>query len=443
MKLTNDNLIQRSLIIKIYLVFLSLIALSFLRPILFISLPVFVLLFFWLFHAKTTTSTIIILLSIQVAVALSTLYMGELNLSNNFLSIYFIFPLIILFFSRIKIEDHDYFQFFMQVITVILIFNNLVGLVQLIRNPGDDDAFNGFYGTHGLGLHTLSLVNYMVGIYHFIRYQNQGSRKNLMLSAFFIVSAILSFYGLGLIVFLITIFIYKFSLRRFFGSVLIFAFVLVLFGSTLFFFKKQAFYYNLGNLKRVELFFKRDAGKEELSLIPRKLLLFRNYVEGYSQDFGVFLLGSGPGTFNSRAYFLLNGDYSRSKSLEKVFGTHDPVMAKKYVHPLWNTENTGQYMDGTRNEPFSSIIAFLSEYGFIVSLLVAVTVYSRYKTLKGLLSSTLGVLSECNFLKFISIFVFVNLFTDNYLEYPEFILLYIVIFTLIQVSINNKKINSV
>ena len=433
---------QRSLIIKGFLVILSLLALSFLRPILFISLPFFVLLFFLFFRAKTTISTILLLLSILVTTVLSTFHLGEFNVSNNFLSIYFISPLILLFFSRIKIEDQDYFQFFMQVITVVLVLNNLIGLAQLIKNPADDDSFIGFYGTHGLGLHTLSLVNYLVGVYYFIRYQHQGLRMHLLLSVFFVISAILSFYGLGLIMFLSTIFIYKFSLRHFFGSVLIFVFILALFGSTLFFFKKQTFYYNLENIKRAELFFKRDLGKKELSLIPRKLLLFRNYVDGYSQDIGAFLLGSGPGTFNSRTYFLLNGDYSRSKSLEKVFGTHDPLMAAKYVHPLWNAENTGQYMDGSRNEPFSSIIALLAEYGFIVSLLVAIAVYSRYKTLMGLLSLTSGALPEYNFLKFISIFVFLNLFTDNYLEYPEFILLYIIIFNLIQLSISNKKVNA-
>ena len=431
--------IQSHLMVKGYLVILCVISLSFLRPLLFAGLPIFVLIFVLLFRAKSTISTIIILVSMLGTIILASLYQGEFNISNNFLSLYFIFPIVIILFSRIKIDDHNYFPFLIQVMTLLLICNNLIGVVQLIRNPTDDDSFIGFYGTHGLGLHTLSIVNYLVGVYYFIRYQQEHRSKYFLLSLFFIFSAILSFYGLGLIIFLLSIFVYKFSLRNLIGSIFIFAFVLISFGTVLYMFKKQTFLYNIENIKRAELFFKKDVGEEEFALIPRKLILFRNYVEGYSKDAGIFLLGSGPGTFNSRTYFLLNGDYSKSKSLENIFGTHQPKMAAKYVYPLWNTQNTGQYMDGTRNEPFSSIISLLAEYGFIIFTLIVITVYSKYSvTLSRVKQNQLNP-HLAKYLKFASIFILLNLFTDNFLEYPEIMFIYLLIFKLIEISMNRER----
>lgn len=431
--------LQRHLVIKAYLILLCLLSLSFMRPLLFLGLPIFVFLFVLLFRAKNTISTIILLTCILGTTILSTLYLGEFNVSNNILSLYFIFPIVFLFFSRIKIDDHGYFHFFIKLITVILICNNLIGLVQLAINPTDDDSFNGFYGTHGLGLHTLSLVNYLVGVYYFIKYQHEHLLKDLLISIFFIISAILSFYGLGLIMFLISIFVYKYSLRNLFSSIIMFAFVIILFGTMLFTFKKQTFFYNLENIKRAELFFEKNVDEKDFSLIPRKLLLFRNYVDGYSKDVGVFLLGSGPGTFNSRSYFLLNGDYSRNKSLENILGTHNPKMAKKYVHPLWNKQNRGQFMDGTRNEPFSSIISLLAEYGFLIFILIVITVYSKYSVTLRRVEQDRKKPYLARYLKFASIFIVLNLFTDNFLEYPEIMFIYLLIFKLMEIGAKEKE----
>jgi len=287
-----------------------------------------------------------------------------------------------------------------------------------------------------LGLHTLSLVNYMMGAYFFFVYQQQRKRTSALLSLFFILSAIASFYGLGLLVFLGSIFVYKFSLRSLLKSLIIIAFVFVLFATTLYAFKKETFFYNLENLRRAELFFRDDISEQQAGLIPRKLLLFKNYFKGYSEDPILFLLGSGPGTFNSRTYFLLNGDYSRNKSLEKIFGVSSPKMGETYVHPLWNKDNTGLYTDGTRNEPFSTVIAMLAEYGFLISLLIAILCLSKYRSIISLntIESNQHLI---RFLRFISIFLVINFLTDNFLEYPEIMLIYLLMFKLIEIKRGN------
>ncbi|MBT1704572.1 hypothetical protein [Chryseosolibacter indicus] len=343
-------------------------------------------------------------------------------------------------------EDKNYFEYFIKVLTGVLVINNIIGLVQFMYAPAvNDDAFIGFYGAGGLGPHTLSLVNFIVCAYYFLAYQHSKSKIKLFLFLFFISSAILSFYGLGLIIFILSIFIYKFSLKAFFRSIFIFVLVMVMFTGLLYTFRYQTFLYNYENLQRVALFFRNDDGQKNAHQIPRKLMLYRNYVEVYLREPILFLTGSGPGTFNSRSYFLLNGDYSKHKFVIELFGQHSPRYAQKYVYPLWNSTNTGKYMDGTRNQPFSSIVALFAEFGAIVSLFISMLASNKYR-------STLQKLKQQNdqgsysanlyFLKFLTIFFVLNLFTDNFLEYPEIVMIYLFIFKTIEIKIFNSSKHS-
>jgi hypothetical protein len=411
------------------------LALTFMRPVLFAVFPIFVLLYFALFNAKNTVSTFFVTGAVLLMWLISALYLFELNLSNNFLSFYFILPVVFIFFSKVKSDDRGYLSFFMRVVTWILAANNLIALYQLYKNPGDDDSFNGFYGTHGLGLHTLSLVNFIVAVYHYFSYEQKKTYSNLALAGFFLISAVLCFYGLGLVVFILSIFIFKFSLRTFFKSIFIFAFVVGILSASLFYLRPQTFRYNYENIRRIGLFLDPNANPKLVSRIPRKLLMYKNYTLAYPSDPILFLTGSGPGTFNSRSYFLLNGEYSRSKFLQNMLGVHNPQYARKYIYPLWNKKNTGQYLDGTRNEPFSSVIAMLAEYGFLVTFIIFILVYLKYsKLLKRLRQRPDDSRSKLNhnFVRFVTGFMALNLFTDNFLEYPEIIIIYLIIFKTIE-----------
>jgi hypothetical protein len=427
---------------KAYLILILILATSFLRPLLFALSPIIIIGFIFLFELKFSTNTIILFIFVFGITILSSLYVGEINFGNNLLSLSLILPLGLTFLSRGGSNSDKFFNFFILALTIINLANNCLGVVQLIRTPWDDDAFIGFYGKHGLAIHTLSLINFCLGGYYFFKfYLDTKSWLNLILFIFFTLSAILSFYGLGLIVFLLTLVVFKFSLRTLIKSAIISIFVIVFFSSLLYFIRPQTFMYNYENIRRVDLFFSPHLTKKEVSQIPRKLLLYRNYVECFSKDPFLFLLGTGPGTFNSRSYFLLNGDYSRTKYLEMIFGVHEPKYAREYVHPLWNAKNTVMFSDGTRNEPFSSVVAVLAEYGFLLFLLISFTVYSKYKSvliiLKQKAAQTKVDLVKYNFLKFISIFIFINLFTDNFLEYPEIMLIYLLIFKLLEISIKD------
>jgi hypothetical protein len=160
----------------------------------------------------------------------------------------------------------------------------------------------------------------------------------------------------------------------------------------------------------------------------------------------LFLTGSGPGTFNSRASFLLNGDYAKSKFLENILGVHTPKYAVIGVYPLWNTElaQASTFMHGTRNQPFSSIIALLAEYGFVFVFLLALFVFKKQTRLVRNITSFLNhetddlqgarLLTMLKLLKFSSLFLAILLFTDNYFEYPEIIFLFVMIYKLIELE---------
>jgi hypothetical protein len=213
--------------------------------------------------------------------------------------------------------------------------------------------------------------------------------------------------------------------------------------------------YNYYNIKKIGLLFKNDNGKKVKYDIPRKLVLHKNYVQTYTKDVGLLILGSGPGTFNSRTSFLLNGDYSKNSYLSTIFDVSTPAMAEKYVYPLWNSKITSQslykygvYNDGTRNQPFSSIISLLSEYGLFTFVLLFILIYNKYELTLNKLDSAkfetenkkqIGIYR--NYIKFISIFIVLNLFTDNFLEYPEIIAMYLIMFKLIELTIPKTSIN--
>jgi hypothetical protein len=436
--------IERAALTKILLITISILALSFFRPLLIATLPVVILIFLFLSKSRLTKSIIILLMAIGLATIFSALFSGELNIANYVLSFYFFIPIILLFLTRPYIEDDNYLQFFFKTITVILIANNLLAFVQLIKADFNDDAFIGFYGTHGLGVHTLCLVNFIVSAYYYFNFQNSKKWSKLFLSGFFLISALMSFFGLGLLVFLATIVLFRFSIRNLIKSVLVSVTVICITGFLLYFLKPATFNYNYENVRRASLFFKPYLTEQEERLIPRKFLLYRNYVKVVADNPAILIVGTGPGTFNSRTSFLLNGDYSEVGFFTSILGVHKPYYANEQVYILWNSDlvRFGMFNDGTRNEPFSAVIALLAEYGLLVFFLFFSMCYLKYKAILKHIkrdSPLKGIRIESNLLRFISIFIFLNLFTDNYLEYPEIIILFAIIIKLIEIATVKKN----
>lgn len=439
-EITSSFLLSRRRAINIFILFHTIVLFSFLRSTLIVLIPFSTLIFIILFRSRFPKNIYFIIISILLSLIISNLFI-EGNIVNNILSLYLIAPPIIIFLSKSNIERHDYLPSFINYSSFILILNNIIGFIQLIIHPTTDDAFIGFYGSHGIGLHSLSIVNYIVGAFYFFKYRFEGRRKYLLMSLFFFSSAILSFYGLGLILFLFTILIFNFSLKRFYRFIIVTPIIIVIFGLCLYVFKPDTYAYNVENLRRFSLIFKTHLSSVEKNSIPRKLLVFRNYLEGFSNNANMILFGSGPGTFNSRSYFLLNSDYSDSKLIKGILGQREPKVAEKYVHPLWNTENTVRHMDGTRNQPFSSLLSVLAEYGVLFFVLLAIVIFNKYNRIVNSLKD-----SPCNYyvpyLKFLSIFILLNLLTDNLFEYPEIMLVCILIFKLAELTPESSTIRT-
>ncbi|MDN5201636.1 hypothetical protein QQ008_09695 [Fulvivirgaceae bacterium BMA10] len=450
--------IKRSIVIKFLLVITALFISTSLRPVMLVLLPVFLVSLAYLLNLHLTRNILYLLLIIFLAGFIGIVYTNELNMANHLTSLYLILPLILLMFSRVKTNDtfhnNSYFEFFIGTLTVIFIFNNVYGIIQFIQ-IGNDDSFIGFYGRHGLNIHTLSLANYLLCSFYFFRYKQQKNSVDLYLCVFFMISAIMGFFGLGLIVFLFAVFLYNISWKRLFQTIFIFAFVLSILASLLYLIKEETFNYNRSNL---EAFYEAFTDKENFEYdqekyhpvnlqTPRKLILHYNYAKVYLNDIVLFIFGSGPGTFNSRTSFLLNGDYSDISFIKNTFKHTNVSIAREHVFPLWNSRILSRpYMDGTRNEPFSAIVAILSEYGFFVFLIVVLLFRSRLKRIFKSFDNLLNERNDLNYyyfykryLKFVIIFMTLNLFCDNYLEYPEFILLIVLVIKLIEMKVNSLK----
>jgi hypothetical protein len=438
--------VSRFTLVKIFLITLCFLSLTFLRPALIFCYPLLVTYFILVFEVKFPWTTLKIVLGIFLCTAISASYISEFNFGNYILSFLFIFPLIFVLMSKIKqnnIYSDAYIEYLIKIITYFLIANNVIGFIQLAMDLKSDDAFIGFYGRHGMGMHTLSIINFLMAAYYLFDYQAHFKKKDGMLFLFFFLAGICCFYGLGLLILIFTIFVFRLSYKKLLKSIFIFTIGLVSFGGFLYVLKPANFSYNMKNIRMFQLIMSNDLDERLVVLIPRKLLLFKNYYSVYANDPVLFLLGTGPGTFNSRSSFLLNGDYSKSGLFENIFGCHTPHLAKKYVYSLWNSTNTKQneHMDGTRNEPFSSLIAMLSEYGFIITFFLSTIIYKKHseilRRLKKIRSDSRYTKKSylyCNFFKFASLFILINLIFNNFLEYPEIIFIYVIIFKLIEMA---------
>jgi len=218
----------------------------------------------------------------------------------------------------------------------------------------------------------------------------------------------------------------------------------------LFFASSRTFSYNYNIMNNtVAMLIEGDFSDE--SEMPRKLTVFYNYSKVFMDDIKLFLFGTGPGTFNSRTSFLLNGDYSNNL-LVKLMGASQPEYALDNAYALWNRNILSiQFNDGTRNQPFSSVLALLAEYGFIFSLVLLLIVFHKIKgLLSGLHNASIhatdpseqrGYLVNREFLIVAGIFTILLLLSNNLIENTE-ILVFIIIMKLIEMTIPSQHLLS-
>jgi hypothetical protein len=410
---------------------------TFLRVTLLITYPL-ITLFLVTFFRLRVSRALLILCALLALVFFMSLYPHPF-LKYKFVSLFHLLPFILLLFAQPgkKYDDVRYSRLFAVALTAITIINDLIGLVQILINPYSDDSFRGIYTQYSLSLNGLMLMNIVLFYFHFITFVNKKNTGNLFISLFFLVCAVLCFYGAGLIVCMAAFILSLFRINV--KSVVTTCVVALVSVTAVYyamkFIKPKTLEYNIQNIK--------DILKRDLKYGPRKVKSFYNYAYSYPRNPKDFLFGSGPGTFNSRSAFMV-GSPSYFSSIGFIKDDDQPYYFKNYAYTLWNEGNTRKqyFEDGFRNQPFSSLLAFLGEYGFVFFLVFFVLYYRQYrKTSRAY--RTAGRDPETNvsfrYFKFLAILLPMLLLIDNYLEYPEIILLIGLAMKLAQIDLHKYQ----
>ena len=406
---------------------LAISLLTILRVSYFFLYPFIVFLTLYLFRFSLSRNFIILCLLILAGWFLSLRH--SFYPMYNLLSLFYVLPFIMFIYSRPqqRVSENDLVESFLNVTSVIMVMNNIVGYFQFyfFIDPSipQDDNFLGLFGDYSLGCNGLVIVNSILSYYYWKKYQATKFRKYLLYTIFFFVSAFHGFYGAGMIV-LVIAFLFsevRLTVGRMIKAVVIMTALIFSAYWLNYFTNPKALEYNQKVIKRFVDF--------NAANIPRKLLAFYNYGSGYSQDPVDFLLGSGPGTFNSRSAFLVGSPtYGKMQFLKS---DSQPYYFKYYAYTLWNPANTVRYQDGFMNQPFSSMLSFLGEYGLIITAIIFFGIWHNYKSVKQLsVYAQKGSQGKiyASLYKFLTVYLIAFLILDNFLELPEII--FFILFTL-------------
>jgi hypothetical protein len=328
-----------------------------------------------------------------------------------------VLPFLLLLFAKPAVRsDHtNLFASFFRSLSFWAIINNIIGFIQYANYP-NDDSFAGIYGHFTVTQNGLAILNSFLFFYYFKKYQIEKKRNDLLRSIFFIVCFVMGFYGAGMVVFVAS---FGLCLLRF--KVLAMARIILI--TTLVFFSvywltsvisPRTLQYNKSIVNRF-------LGQENVP-VPRKLTSYSNYFKGYTSNIKDLVFGSGPGTFNSRSAFAV-GSPDYLKSMQFIKSDRKPYYFQNYAYTLWNASNTIQYQEGFMNQPFSSLLAFMGEYGLLFTLIFIYYYYRQYKGVRGYPASGPAAIVAREMYKFSTIYLMLLLIIDNYVEYPEITIL--------------------
>lgn len=297
----------------------------------------------------------------------------------------------------------------------ILLLNGAIGIIQYIIYQNDDAAI-GFYGRSGLQNHGLAILYTFAAVYFYCQ-------KKQLLNTLKIILAVVSFiscsYGVGMMSIIISAVATSILISRSKSrSIIIVLILTAILAGGLFLINKAAFMYNVNILsifgESINTIL--SGGDTQDSSIPRKLVAWLNYLNMISDNFSMLFTGTGGGGFNSRASFMLNGDYSSVSFIPVSISEWHRI----HIMPLWSKFILSQaYQDGSMNQPFSNFLSILAEYGiFCFVLVIGSFMKIRNFLLEKIPSSQT---KEINALNFIFIFILAEGFLDNIFEYAEII----------------------
>lgn len=346
---------------------ICLLLLSPFRAVSFLLLPVIALIIFRQFKLKTNKASIKFCLLLFFISSIINLIQENCDIRGIAITIWLFIPLLILFLSSVKKANYS--------VNLHKLAHNGDYLMITINLVGNLCALSGFnkgnpsllYGNHYEMVHGLAICNIMFAAYHlsFIL-TKKGNAKNYILTIFYFISFIIDQFGLGILAFFSAVLFWLIIQGKIkYYSILI---------CTIF----------LGTIALSSKYFSYIDDNINHGINDqdnaRKVIMFKSTEEILRNNLNVVIFGVGPGGYNSRMEQLLNKD--ANNPFTKILGQQEPRFYKEYIYPLWNKSFVSQstYTDGTRNKPFSSLIAILIEFG--VPFFLIVYVYWIYKIIR-------------------------------------------------------------
>ena len=370
----------------LYFLILSILLLTFLRKYSIVIYPILIVSSFYFLRLTFNSNLLILLILIFLTQIINGLFYDFYPL-NNLISITLIFSTIAILGStstyKKKSLIHSFFQISSYVLLVVDFSAGISLIISVFQNPVSiSDAFVGIYGKSGLIMHTLFIVNIVHAMYHF------QISNNRIFGFIFFISSILCFFGAGIIIFVIALVLSFLPKKRVVKPIIAGTILISLLWMTIRITNQELLNYMSENLERSISGLKDFNYQDELLLAkndgftttPRKITFHYGAFKRLFESPAILLFGTGPGTYNSRTSFLLNGDYSKIDFLKNNIKI-EPKFAKNEVFPLWNSGILFRFNDGTRNEPFSSIIALIIEYGFLFFCLTLILFLSKVRVI--------------------------------------------------------------
>lgn len=368
-------------------------------------------------------SVFYLLLAFYLLSTIQGLYQGYTSVKNVILSFWLFIPLLYLFLCKaIKSVTNGSFNTFMKFSSKFLLLIDFLGLLWKVKTGGEDE-FGFAYGRHYEYVHGLAMINVLYIFYYVSKYLKGSDiikKTAIKYSLLYFLSFVLCSFGLSFLVLFLTILIAMLLERK---KLIIIPFILICALAT-FIYNSDFFEYERSNIEYA--FSQKDNA--------RKMLMFDHYFDMIEQDPYILAFGTGPGGFNSRATVLLDGD-SQNIFID-IGGTDKPRFYKKYIYPLWNKSFVSQsdYSDGTRNKPFSSIIAIFAELGFFFGIIICFVFIKRifYK-----IPQKMNELEY--FILLMDIFMFISCAVHEWFVSTEFIV-YLFLRLMAQCNIKNEAI---
>ena len=376
------------------------------RAITVFLLPLIMYLLIPRFHSHLKyKQCIAILMTIYVLSSLYGLATETTSLGGVILSSIIFLPMILFLFYEpsCSIDKKELYNKLAKPFLYFLLAIDILGCIYKLSHGGVDD-YGWAYGKHYEYVHGLAMINTFVFLWFVMKLlYSHLSRKEWLIFGMIAISIIGCGYGLGIICLFLTfvVLLCRLGKRK---SLLVLCLLLI-------------GVYEVSKSPNLE-YERENIALAMDNVDVRKITMFHEFISLLKDDNQIFIIGTGPGGYNSRSALLLSGD--NQNFVNKALGNIQPVYYKKYIYPLWNRTFVSQaaHTDGTRNKPFSSFVSIWAELGvFFLALFAFIYVrqirqlrkYKRHKV-------------EYYFLLSLDIFMVISLISHLWFETTEFMI---------------------